>query len=95
MVKWYNKDKGLSFCFSQILNLFICFIFKHNFAGRKKQSNLQLLITNNKYSNQVYVIKPINQWNIGLYQVSADHCEVDRDSKLNHLASAISGNPLL
>ena len=48
-----------TFPFSQILNLFICFIFKHKtFAADKEIHNLQFLITNNKYSNKVYFIKP-------------------------------------
>ena len=66
MVLWWNKDKDWSFCFSQISNLFMCFIFEHNiFAADKEIHNLQFLIANNKYSNQVYVIKPSDHWNTG------------------------------
>ena len=39
------------------MNLFICFIFKHNiFAADKAIHTFQYLITNNKYINQVYLI---------------------------------------
>ena len=72
------------------------FIFENNiFSADKAIRNLQLLITNNKYINHVYVIKPSNYWNKGLYQGSDDFCEGDCDSDLNFLASAISGNTLL
>ena len=96
MVQWWNKDKDWSFHFSQISNLFICSIFEHNiFAADKAIHNLQFLITKNKYSNQVYVIKPIYHWKTGIYQGSADCCEGDHDSDLNRLDSAILGNKLL
>ena len=52
-----------NFFSSQVSNLFICGIFWHNFfAAEKGIHNLQSLIINNKYSNQVSVIKPSNQW---------------------------------
>ena len=54
--KLRNKDKYWLSCFSQILNLFIYSIFEQNvFAADIR--HIQCLITNNKYSNQVYVIK--------------------------------------
>ena len=80
---WWNKDKDWSFIFSQILNMFIFFIFEHNiFAADKAIHNFQYLITNNKYSNQVYVIKPSDYQNTGIYQGSADRCEGYRESDL-------------
>ena len=55
-----------NFLFSQISDLFICGIFEHNFfAADKAIHNLQLFITNNKYSNQLSVIKPINHLKMG------------------------------
>ena len=84
------------FLFLQILNIFICFISKHSiFAADEAIHNLQFLITNNKYINQVYVIKPSNHWKTGLYQGSADCCEGDSESDWSRLASAILGNTLL
>ena len=77
----------ITFLFSQILNLFICGIFEHKlFAVDKSIHNLQFLITNNKYSNQVYVIKQSNNWKTWIYQGSDDSCEVDCDSDLKRLA---------
>ena len=84
------------FCFSQILNLFICFIFEHNiFAADKEIHNFQYLITSTKYSNQVYVINPSDQQRTGISQGSDYCCEGDCESDLIRLASAISENPLL
>ena len=40
------------------------------------------MITNKKYSNQVYVIKPKYHQKTGPYKGSADRCEVDRNSDL-------------
>ena len=98
-IKWYNGEINIRigfFLFSKILNLFICFIFKDIiFAADRAIHNFQYLITNNKYSNQVYAIKPINQQKTGIYQGSADSCKGDRDSDLIFLASEISVNPLL
>ena len=46
MVQCKNKDKELSFLFSQIPNMFICFIFEHNiFAADKAIHNFQFFIT--------------------------------------------------
>ena len=62
----------------------ICFIFEHNiFTVDKAIHNVQFLITNNKYSNQVYMIKPSEHWNTGIYKGSADCCAGDRDYDLN------------
>ena len=54
-----------------------------------------MFITNNKYSKQVYVIKPSEQWKTTLYQGPSDRGERDRESDLNFLDSAISVNTLL
>ena len=82
-MKWLNKDKDLSFLFSQILNLFICFIFEHNiFAADKAIHHFHYLIINNKYSNQVRVMKTSNHQKTGLYQGSDNSCEGDRNSDL-------------
>ena len=84
------------FYFSPTLTLFNCFIFEHKlFAVDKAIHNYQYLITNNKYSNQIYVIKPSNHQKTGLYQGSSDRCEGDRDCDLIRLASEISVSPLL
>ena len=65
MLKWCNGETRIRIgCFvsSQISNLFICFIFEHKmFVAEKAIHNIQFLITNNKYSNQVYIIKPTDQ----------------------------------
>ena len=98
MVKWCNGEIKISidrFFLTNIESVHL-FYFKHNiFAADKAIHNFQYLITNNKDSNQVYVIKPINHRKKGLYQVSAGFCEVDLDSDLICLASEISGNPIL
>ena len=76
--------------------MFIGFIFEHNiFVADKEIHNFQFLITNNKYSDQVYVIRPSDHQKTGPYQGSADRCEGDCDSGLNCLASAILGSTLL
>ena len=57
-----------TFLSSQILKLFICGIFEHNFISADKAiHNLQFLITKNKYINQVSVIKSTNHRNMRLY----------------------------
>ena len=49
----------MTFIFSQVSNLFIIDIFKHNlFASDKAIHNLRFWIINNKFINQVSVIKP-------------------------------------
>ena len=86
MVYWWNKYQDWLFCFSQILNMFICFISEHNiFAVDKAIHNFHYVVTNNNYSKQVYVIKLSDHWNTGLLQVSANICEGDRNSDLIHL----------
>ena len=76
--------------------MFICFIFEHNIIAEDKSiHNLQFLITNIKYSNQFYVIKPSKHLNTGLYHGSAYRCEGDLESDLNRLFAAILGNTLL
>ena len=63
--------------------MFICIIFEHNiFAADKAIHNFHYLVTNNNYSNQVYFIKTSDHQKTGLYQVSADRCEGDRNSDL-------------
>ena len=96
MVQWWNRYKDWSFCLSKISNMFICIIFEHKcLAADKEVHNLQFLITRNKYSNQVYVIKPSDHWKMRLYQGSAKCCEGDPHSDFNRLASAILVNTLL
>ena len=69
-----------TFLFSQIPNLFICGIFEPNcFVADKEIYILKLLITNNKYTNQVSVIKQSNHRKMGLDQGLSDHCEGDRE----------------
>ena len=54
---WWNKEYDWLCFLSQISNLFILFISEHNsFAADKETHTLQFLITNNKYSNQAYLI---------------------------------------
>ena len=65
------------------------------FAADKAIHNLQFLINNNKYSNQVYVIKTSYHLKTGLYQGSDDFCEEDCYSDLSRLSSAILGNKML
>ena len=69
--------------------------WKHKFLTSDKAVHKPLFsIINNKYSNQVSVIKPRNHWNTVLYQGSDNNFEGDRESDLNSLASEILGNPL-
>ena len=79
MVKSCNGEIKIRigfFCFSLRLNLFICFIFQHNiFTEDKSIHNIQYLTTHNKYSNQVYVIKPSDHQKTRIYQGSADFFE--------------------
>ena len=59
MVKWCNGKIKISVdrFFSHKYQICSFFIFKHNiFASDKAIHNFQSLITNNKYSNQVYLI---------------------------------------
>ena len=71
-------------------------IFKHNlFASDKATHNLRFWIINNKFINQDSVIKPSDNWMMGLCQGFANCCEGDCDSDLNPLASAILVNKLL
>ena len=78
-----------TFILSQILNLFICGIFKHNlFAADKSIHYLRFLIINNKCRNKVPVIKPINHWKTEHYRESVDRGEGYLDSDLNLLASS-------
>ena len=74
----------------------MCLFFEHNiFAADKEIYNLQFLITNNKYSNKFNIIKPRENWNMGLHQGSANRFEGDCNSDLKCLDSAILGNVLL
>ena len=74
----------------------IIFFFRtQHFPADKAIHNLQFLITNNKYSNQGYVIKTINHWYTGIYQESDNRCEIYHDFDLNCLAPEILGNILL
>ena len=98
MVKWCNGEIKIRIGRfpPQILNLFICFIFEHSiFSADKTIHYFQHLITNNNYSNQVYVTKTSDHQKTVLYQGSAYPCEGYRDSDLMCMASAISSNPLL
>ena len=62
------KSHGHLF-FSQIPNMLICGIFEPNcFVAEKATHNLQFLIINNRYRNQVFVIKQSNHWKTGIYQ---------------------------
>ena len=98
MVKCFNSEIRIRighFFLTNIESVHF-FYFKHSiFATDKATHKFKFLITNNKYSNQVYVIKKSDHWKTRLYQGSADHREGDCDSDLNCLASAISSNPLL
>ena len=98
MVKWCNgeiKNRTVRF-FSHKYRICLFFSSEHKiFAAEKAIHNLQFLIINNKYSNQVYVIKPSDHWKTGFRQGSSECCEGDRDYDLNRLDSEISGNPLL
>ena len=52
------------------------------FTAEKAIHHFQYLTTHKKYSNQGYGIKPRCHQNTGLYQGSADSCDVDRNSDL-------------
>ena len=97
MVKWFNGEIKISigrFFLENIESVHLIYFWTPHFSADKAIHNFQYLITNNKYSNQVYFIKPSDHQNTGLYQESADRCEGYRDSDIIRLASAISMNPL-
>ena len=85
-----------TYIFSQIPNLFICGILKHNFFAADKATHwLQFLIINNKYRIKVFVIKASDKWKTVLYRGSADSWKGDCESDLNSLASGNIRNTLL
>ena len=98
MMKWCNGERKIRigrFFLTTIEYVHLFYFQTQKICSRSRNHNLQFLITNNKYNNQVYVIKPIYHLKTGLYQGSANCCEWDRESDLNSLASEISGNTLL
>ena len=82
--------------FSQIPIFFIRGIVEPNcFAVDKEIHNLQFLIINNNYSNQVSIIRRSYQWKKGIYQGLDNDCEGYHDSDLICLSLVILGNTLL
>ena len=57
------------------------FLTQH-FHSRQINPSFSIFDTQNKYSNQVYVIKPSDYQKTELYQGSADHCAGDRNYDL-------------
>ena len=55
------------------------------FEAEKAIHDSHYLVTTNKYSNQIYVIKPSDHKKTGLYQGSDNRCEGDRSYDLIRL----------
>ena len=82
-----------TFILSQILNLFICGIFKRIFFHKSKKSTFfAFLSTATSAENKFWVTKPIYHWKTEQYQRTVDHGEIYLNSYTNIL---ISGNTLL
>ena len=74
--------------FSQILNLFICDIFEHNFFAIDKEIHkLWFSVINNKCRNQIPVTQSKLLLKYGALSGSTDHGEEDLESDVNCLAS--------
>ena len=94
MVKWWmvklcNGEIKISigrfFSHKYRICSFVLFLNTTFLQQKKEIHNLRFLITNKKYSNPVYVIKPSKHWTTAIYQGSADSCEGDHESDFNFL----------